>query len=175
MAAIDDALRGAAQSLNDFAAGPVASAAASIERVVDRSFGAVADTIARAAASGRGSIGQLTSAILADFERIAAAQFIEKPVSSLVSSLVGSLLPIAGARALGGPVMGGETYLVGEHGPELFTPAGNGAITPNAAIAAARPQLVVNITTQDAQSFLRSRSQVAAMLARAVNQGQRNL
>ncbi len=175
MTDFDDTLRGAAQSLSDFAAGPVANATASIERAVDRSFGAVADTIARAAVSGRGSIGQLTSAILSDFERIAASQFIVKPVSNLVSSVIGSLLPIAGARAAGGPVMGGETYLVGERGPELFTPAGNGAITPNAALGASRPQLVVNITTPDAQSFLRSKSQVAAMLARAVNQGQRNL
>jgi len=175
MADFDDSLRGAAQSLSDFAAGPVANAAASIERTVERSFGAVANTIARAAASGRGSIGQLTSAILADFERIAASQFIVRPVSNLVSSVIGSLLPIAGARATGGPVMGGETYLVGERGPELFTPAGNGSIAPGAAPAAARPQVVVNIKTEDAQSFLRSKSQVAAMLARAVSQGQRNL
>jgi len=175
MADFDDSLRGAGQSLSDFAAGPVANATASIERAVDRSFGTVADTIARAAASGRGSIGQLTQAILSDFERIAASQFIARPVSNLVSSVIGSLLPIAGARATGGPVMGGETYLVGERGPELFTPAGNGAIAPNAMMGASRPQLVVNINAQDAQSFLRAKSQVSAMLARAVHQGQRNL
>jgi len=34
-------------------------------------------------------------------------------------------------RALGGPVMGGTTYLVGESGPELFTPQGTGSITRN--------------------------------------------
>jgi SLT domain-containing protein len=34
-------------------------------------------------------------------------------------------------RALGGPVMGGQTYLVGESGPELFTPQGTGSITRN--------------------------------------------
>lgn len=175
MADFDDTLRGAGQSLSDFASGPVAQAAASIERVVDRSFASVSSTIARAAVSGRGSIGQLTSAILADFERIAASQFIVRPVSNLVSAVMGALLPVAGARAIGGPVMGGETYLVGERGPELFTPAGNGAITPGAAPGAARPQVVVNITAQDAQSFLRSRSQVAAVLARAVEQGKRNL
>lgn len=36
-----------------------------------------------------------------------------------------------GARASGGPVMGGGTYLVGERGPELFTPGTSGSITPN--------------------------------------------
>lgn len=34
-------------------------------------------------------------------------------------------------RALGGPVMGGQTYMVGERGPELFTPATTGSITRN--------------------------------------------
>lgn len=34
-------------------------------------------------------------------------------------------------RAMGGPVMGGGTYLVGERGPELFTPASSGNISAN--------------------------------------------
>lgn len=34
-------------------------------------------------------------------------------------------------RALGGPVMGGQSYIVGENGPELFTPATSGGITRN--------------------------------------------
>lgn len=34
-------------------------------------------------------------------------------------------------RALGGPVIGGQSYLVGEQGPEMFTPMSNGNITPN--------------------------------------------
>ena len=36
-------------------------------------------------------------------------------------------------RATGGPVAAGQPYLVGERGPELFVPAGNGRIVPNAA------------------------------------------
>ena len=39
-----------------------------------------------------------------------------------------------GARAAGGPVIGGSTYLVGERGPELFTPSSSGNITPNSAM-----------------------------------------
>lgn len=34
-------------------------------------------------------------------------------------------------RASGGSVLGGTTYMVGERGPELFTPQTNGSITPN--------------------------------------------
>jgi len=36
-----------------------------------------------------------------------------------------------GARAFGGPVQSGKTFLVGEKGPELFTPSANGSIIPN--------------------------------------------
>ena len=92
-----------------------------------------------------------------------------------MGSLASALLPIAGARASGGPVAAGASYLVGEQGPELFTPSGNGAITPNAALNAQRPSVVVNIQTPDANSFLKSQSQIAAMMARALARGQRNL
>ena len=34
-------------------------------------------------------------------------------------------------RASGGPVVGGTSYIVGENGPELFTPSGGGNITPS--------------------------------------------
>jgi hypothetical protein len=36
-----------------------------------------------------------------------------------------------GARALGGPVKSGMPYLVGERGPEIFTPGASGSIIPN--------------------------------------------
>lgn len=49
---------------------------------------------------------------------------------------VGSALGISGARAAGGPVMGGKTYLVGERGPELFRAPSSGMIVPNDRLAA---------------------------------------
>jgi hypothetical protein len=39
--------------------------------------------------------------------------------------------PPVGARAAGGPVMGGSPYIVGERGPELFVPNVSGTIVPN--------------------------------------------
>lgn len=36
-----------------------------------------------------------------------------------------------GGRASGGSVFAGQTYMVGEMGPELFVPRGNGSIVPN--------------------------------------------
>lgn len=44
---------------------------------------------------------------------------------------VTTAVPIAGARAAGGPVDFGKIYMVGERGPELFTPGADGHISPN--------------------------------------------
>lgn len=50
---------------------------------------------------------------------------------------------IDGARANGGTVNAGGTYLVGERGPELFAPNQNGTIVPNHSLGG---QIVVNIS-----------------------------
>jgi hypothetical protein len=42
-----------------------------------------------------------------------------------------ALKNIGGARASGGPVAGNTPYLVGERGPEIFTPSVSGSIIPN--------------------------------------------
>lgn len=47
------------------------------------------------------------------------------------------------ARASGGPVSAGSTYLVGEKGPELFTPSRSGYIIPNASISTGRGNIVI--------------------------------
>jgi hypothetical protein len=39
-------------------------------------------------------------------------------------------------RALGGPVSGGDPYLVGESGPEMFTPGSSGSVTSSADLQA---------------------------------------
>lgn len=62
------------------------------------------------------------------------SQLINLGLNSLLGGSGGGLLGglISGARANGGPVNGGSTYLVGERGPELFTPSSAGRITSNA-------------------------------------------
>jgi hypothetical protein len=52
---------------------------------------------------------------------------------------------ISGAYAVGGSVMGGSTYMVGENGPELFTPFGAGRITPNGLGGSSGMTVVVNV------------------------------
>lgn len=56
-----------------------------------------------------------------------------------IFDLVGQAAPLfGGARAAGGPVVGGRAYLVGEKGPELMVPGRSGLVIPNHAM----PQLV---------------------------------
>nr|BAR21493.1 phage tape measure protein [uncultured Mediterranean phage uvMED]BAR21506.1 phage tape measure protein [uncultured Mediterranean phage uvMED]BAR21539.1 phage tape measure protein [uncultured Mediterranean phage uvMED]BAR38774.1 phage tape measure protein [uncultured Mediterranean phage uvMED] len=61
----------------------------------------------------------------------------------------GSLIPGSGLfgglfRADGGPVKGGNSYVVGERGPEMFTPGVSGTITPNHALGGGT-NVVVNV------------------------------
>lgn len=42
---------------------------------------------------------------------------------------------LSGKRAVGGSVAGGGSYMVGENGPEIFRPNGNGRIVPNYALS----------------------------------------
>lgn len=46
-------------------------------------------------------------------------------------------------RAIGGPVIGGQPYTVGERGPEMFVPAVNGTIIPNGATGSA--SITINV------------------------------
>lgn len=75
------------------------------------------------------------------------------------------------------PLANGRTGIAGERGAEAIMPLTRGpdgrlgiATSGNAA-----PSITVNITASDIESFRRSETQLAALLARAVAQGQRNL
>jgi tape measure domain-containing protein len=57
-------------------------------------------------------------------------------------------------RALGGPVMGGTPYMVGENGPELFTPNTTGNITRNQDLGGSSPTNInFTIVANDTQGF----------------------
>ena len=60
-------------------------------------------------------------------------------------------------RASGGPVMAGGSYVVGERGPELFTPGTSGNITPNGAMGG--NTITVNVNGGDPNSIVRALQQ----------------
>ena len=53
-------------------------------------------------------------------------------------------------KANGGPVRQGGSYIVGERGPELFTPRASGNITPNSAMGGST-SIVVNVDASDSE------------------------
>lgn len=126
----------------------------------------------------------------------AAFRPLEKAVGGFISSIVsggftsgfakgGAIeqgLPIPFAR--GGvvatpttfPMAGGRTGIAGERGPEAIMPLTRG---PDGRLGVAAQGAGVtisfNVTSPDAESFRRTEGQIAAMLARAVGRGQRDL
>jgi len=57
-------------------------------------------------------------------------------------------------RALGGPMVGGQGYLVGEKGPEIFTPSTAGTMTPNDKLGiGGATNITFNIVANDTKGF----------------------
>ncbi len=69
-----------------------------------------------------GAVVKLVKEIIQNWDKIKS---FTSGIGGKISGLFG------GGRASGGPVSGGTSYLVGEQGPEIFTPGGSGMITPN--------------------------------------------
>lgn len=153
-----DALTEAAREAED--------AAQAVSRAFERTGDDIARSMERAARSGSLSMQTMVEDVLQSLARLALDRLILNPLSQ-------QLAGITGQRAEGGPVLAGKSYLVGERGPEVFTPMANGAVSPSGAAP------VIHITIQtsgDAASAVRrSEGQIAASLARAVRAGSERL
>ena len=76
-------------------------------------------------------------------------------------------------RAAGGTVAGGQSYVVGEKGPEIFTPGTTGSITPNNAIGGGggnTNHITVNVTSQGGVSSTGNGDNQSAALGRMIAQ-----
>jgi hypothetical protein len=103
-----------------------------------------------------------TLKILVDTRQLeAAASYLNAITKGLTGKeLAVSLGPGFAPRAMGGPVAGGSTYLVGERGPELFTPGASGSITPNHALGGGGGGgITVNVNGGDPNSIVRALQQ----------------
>lgn len=108
--------------------------------------------------------------------------------ANVVTSL-GSVMPFAQGGVIGGgghvlsqpsyfPIAGGRNGVAGEAGAEAIMPlarGSDGSLGIAAQGSAHAPPIVVNISTPDARSFLKSEAQVSAAVARAVRAGHRSL
>jgi hypothetical protein len=84
---------------------------------------------------GGNKLGDVLRGLGQDILRMGLRLGITNPLLNSVFSLTGaSALPTLGFKAAGGPVNAGSPYIVGENGPELFTPSQAGRIIPNHAM-----------------------------------------
>jgi len=89
------------------------------------------------AIQGTKTLGEVATSVFNQISRT----LLQFGVNSLLGSIpgIGSLF-----KADGGPVKKGGSYIVGERGPELFTPGSSGMITPNHALGGST-NVVVNV------------------------------
>lgn len=141
----------------------------------------------RFAQTGKLSVTSLVNEIIAQQARQGFRQFAGF-ASNLLGNFFGSgslagatgfgdynaTAAVAGARAGGGPVDAGKTYLVGERGPELLRMGqGSGSVVPNAALGGGAVNItVVNQTGQAASASATRKSDGSIeVLLRAVEEG----
>tara|TARA_Y100000114_G_scaffold76975_1_gene70706 strand:+ start:2415 stop:5057 length:2643 start_codon:yes stop_codon:yes gene_type:complete len=79
--------------------------------------------------------------------------------------------PLLGFRAGGGSVRGGGSYVVGERGPEMFTPGVSGTVTPNHVLGG-NTNIVVNVDASgtEVEGDEASSSQLGKLIGLAVQQ-----
>jgi lambda family phage tail tape measure protein len=132
----------------------VSNVSADVEQALVNAFSSAEDALVEFVQTGEFNFSKLVDSILADLTRLLARQAILAIFNALSGGTAGTAGAFAagalgGARAEGGPVTRGDTFLVGEKGPELFTPSQNGSIIPNHQMGAvAAPQnniTVVNV------------------------------
>ena len=180
-----------------FVASDLAGISAALD-TIDTSAGRVSKSLGKAfsdALVNGKSFQSLLSNLSAQLASIAIQTATKSLFDGITSALGSGLSSLVGGGVGGGPVTafadggvvasptffssGGSTGLMGERGAEAIMPLArgpDGKLGVAASGAGSRPvSVVVNIATQDVQSFVRSEAQVSAALARAVARGQRSL
>ena len=104
----------------------------------------------------------IAEALMSTYTGVANALKLPFPLNLVIGGVVlaSGLAQVASirsqqysGRALGGPVMGGQSYIVGENGPEMFTPATSGGITRNQDLPGGNTNINFYIQTNDAKGF----------------------
>jgi phage-related protein len=114
--------------------------------IIGKLLGAAFNVLGSAISVVIGLFANLVSVVNSAFNAIkAVVNFIK---NNPVTQAIGGAIDFAfgGGKALGGPVMGGTSYLVGERGAELFTPTSNGVITPNNKLGGGNTTINLNVT-----------------------------
>ena len=93
------------------------------------------------AVMGAKSLSEAATGVLNNLKRKLVEVAVEKAAAGITGAIGGAIGGGLGnfigglfKRQAGGPVSGGQSYLVGERGPEVFTPSKSGRISPNSAM-----------------------------------------
>ena len=180
---------GATKALNNYI-DTVTNAAAQSERLFTNAFKGMEDALVSFVQTGKLDFKSLTNSIIADLIRIQVQNSVMKPLAQATSGMsLSGMFSSAGNflsglfKADGGPVAGGQPYIVGEQGPEWFVPNGAGTIVPNgkspnvpsssdssAATAQAPININFSVRAMDARSFQSAMVQNKAVVVGIVNQ-----
>ena len=134
-------------------ASAVSNNTATMERAFESWGNSFTNTMADIVTRGEIDFSRLAESIINDLIRIAIqANITDQFLNALGFGSRGS----GGGSSpegmsIGGPVERGTTYLVGEHGPELFTASNSGRIVPNEKLGSGG-QTTVNVYTQPGES-----------------------
>ena len=82
--------------------------------------------------------------------------------------LLGGLFKFGGGQAKGGPVSAGTSYIVGEKGPEMFTPSRSGTIIPNNAMGGANVTVNVDASGSSAEGDAEQSKRLGKAIGAAV-------
>ena len=130
------------------------------------------------------NVGDVFKSLALTVSQMALKSALQPLTTGLASAFQGLLtgtLPFASGGVIASPISfplaGGASGLAGEKGPEAIMPLtrGSDGRLGVAAAGGGGQHITINISTPDAQSFSRSQTQIAAMIARAAAAGQRNL
>jgi len=117
--------------------GSIKSVEESMAEVVVSGIKKMEDSLVDFVMTGKLSFKSLADSIIRDMARIAIQQAFTKNIPGFLGNIFG------GGKALGGSVRQGKSYLVGEKGPEIFSPRTSGSITPNSKVGSTN--IVVNV------------------------------
>jgi lambda family phage tail tape measure protein len=180
---------GVTKALNNYI-DSITNAAAQSERLFTNAFKAMEDALVSFVQTGKLDFKSLAQSIISDLIRIQIQNSVMKPLAQATNGMsLSGMFSSAGNflsglfKADGGPVAGGQPYIVGEQGPEWFVPNGAGTIIPNGKSpsmpsdsdsSTATPQAPININfsvrAMDARSFQSAMVQNKAVVVGIVNQ-----
>lgn len=138
----------------------------SVKRAMDATTAGLTDMIT-GAKSAKDAFKDMATSIIKDLIRMYVQQQITKPIFNAISGFLPTTAGGSTGKAIGGSVQAGQSYMVGERGPELFVPNRQGSIVPNGGGSGEAPvNVTLNISTGVAQTV---RTEIANLLPQITN------